>query len=128
MTTYYDANLIQAASRGTSPVAYTWVPYVSFSATLPGRDGSNVTECPDANWARQAFGGADDGTSHGILADAAQIVCPVLVGDYTYHYVLLYDAPTGGHLRRFGTVDLNRLIPAGEQAVFLVGALTDAVI
>lgn len=121
----YDANLIQGASKGTSPVAYaTWTPYVGYSSTLPNKNGTNITECADGTYGRILVGNGSP--SAGAYANAGVLTGPSFTGAYTIHYLVIFDAPTGGNARRFGTTDLALAVAAGDAPTFAIGALTDA--
>jgi len=123
--TNYDANLIQGAMVASGPVAYaTWTPFVALFSTAPDATGAG-TECTDATYARKAVPYGAPGATTRQCANNAIITFAAFTGSFTVHYLAIFDAVSGGNMRRFGTTDINVAVGAGVQPTFAIGALTD---
>lgn len=106
----YDADIQANYYKGTTPAAPPATFYVALITTLPTKnDGTGLVECSDSAYARQPIAastgwstislGADN--YHENISNAAAINFPACAGaGYTVVGLAVYDALTGGNLRR----------------------------
>lgn len=106
--------------------------YVGLSSTLPGHDGTNITEPSTGSYARVATVGATWTTATlanpSVLSNAATVTFPTATGNWVLSanlgYVILYDAATNGNVLAWGTLDVAKPVLSGDTASFAIGAIS----
>lgn len=132
---YTEQNVINAAFRG---VAYP-VPtgtYVSLHTANPGEDGGSEVSTDDwpgyvrrkAEGITGVIGDGWDEPVDGLTRNSLQLSYPAMDGDegtsVTVTHWAVYDAPTGGNMITYSSLQTPRTLQSGDVFVFAVGALT----
>lgn len=119
MTTTYFANcimgnLFHTKETPTLPTAF----YVGLSRTEPNIGGENVSEPSDKAYARVQLSSLSVPES-GMIRNTAPIEFADSTTDWgkITHFVI-YDAPTGGNLLIYNTLDKPRTVQADSQISF----------
>lgn len=111
--------------------AYT-VPtiYVALSSSTPTESGGNVTEPPQASYARVATAAVDWNTATvadpSVMDNTNALTFPTAAEDWESgadmtHFVL-YDASSGGNALAWGALTTPKPILDGDTAEYAVGA------
>ena len=101
--------------------------YIALSTAFPGDDGSSIAEPVGNGYARVAV--TNDATewpasSSSTKTHANDIIFPVATGSWgTVDYYCTFDAPSGGNMLTWGSLNSSKTIDAGEQPTFLAGSL-----
>lgn len=124
MTTTYFANCVMGNLFKTKtspglPSAF----YVGLSKTAPTVSGGNVTEPSDKAYARVKLSSLST-PANGMINNTAPIAFSDSTADWgTITHFVIYDAPTGGNLLIYNTLDKSRTIQADSQVAFKASGL-----
>ena len=124
MTTTYFANCVMGNLFKTKtspglPSAF----YVGLSKTAPTVSGGNVTEPSDKAYARVKLSSLS-APANGMINNTSPIAFSDSTTDWgTITHFVIYDAPTGGNLLIYNTLDKSRTIQADSQVAFKASGL-----
>lgn len=118
---YLDNAILNAVLRNTSYTSPATV-YVALFTVAPDPSGGG-TEVAGAGYLRTAvtFGAP----SNGVSSNSAPVAFPVAGGSWgTVQACAIFDDPTAGNMLYFGNLGTSKLVGAGDQINFIVGALS----
>lgn len=124
MTTTYFANCVMGNLFKTKtspglPSAF----YVGLSKTAPTVSGGNVTEPSDKAYARIRLNSLSSPVN-GMINNTSPIAFSDSTTDWgTITHFVIYDAPTGGNLLIYNTLDKSRTIQADSRVAFKASGL-----
>jgi hypothetical protein len=124
----YLANALLNHQLGKA--AYTMpTVYVALSSTLPGTDGTNVTEPTTGAYARVATSAATwNAATANSITNAAAITFPAATADWLAQanlpYAVMYDAATAGNMLSFATFTVAKNVLAGDTLSLPAGDVT----
>lgn len=124
ITTYFAncamGNLFKTKTTPALPSEF----YLGLSTTTPLPDGTNVAEPSDAAYARVKLTTLS-APANGVIKNSVGVSFPDSTADWgsVTHFVI-YDAPTGGNLLIYNTLDKPRIIQEDSSVAFKAGGLT----